>query len=145
MNRNHEFWYQDLSSSHLTINIPTFYFTVDLILWNFPFGHYVYGVKIDRFVDDIITILYGKILLCHDIKPQYQFTLISFHQTLHRAQTYFVDTVKREIQPYSFVELICRIFRLEIAESLIVRHFVLTPVNNVHTRNCTYPMNFEFL
>ena len=94
------------------------YFTVDLILLNFLPGTYVYGVKIDCFyyfcipflcaVDDIITILYGEILLCNDIKPQFQFTLISFHQTLHRAQTYFVDTVKREIQPYSFVELICR-------------------------------------
>ena len=58
-------------------------------------------------VDDIITILYGEILLCNDIKPQFQFTLICFHQTLDRVQTYFVDTVKREIQPYSFVELIC--------------------------------------
>ena len=101
------------------------YFTVYLILLNYPPGPYLYGVKIDWFyyfcipflcaVDDIITILYGEILLCNDIKPQFQFTLISFHQTLNRAQTYFVDTVKREIQPYSFVELICRFVKSGIS------------------------------
>ena len=98
----------------MTIHIPTFYFTVDLILFNHPPGHNVQSVKIDRFYyfgisflrafDDIISILCGKMILCSDIKPRFQFTPISFHETFHRAQTFFVYTVKRDIQPYLFVE-----------------------------------------
>ena len=38
---------QTMSSPDLTIHISTFYFTVDLILLNYPPRPYVYGVKID--------------------------------------------------------------------------------------------------
>ena len=54
----------------------TFLFNYKNVLYIYT----LYGVKIDRIyyfrisffraVDDIISIVYGKIILCHDITPQ---------------------------------------------------------------------------
>ena len=54
----------------------TFLFNYKNVLYIYT----LYGVKIDRIyyfrisffraVDDIINIIYGKIILCHDITPQ---------------------------------------------------------------------------